>query len=272
MSCAEIRIIHDYLESLPWLEHVSDVQPLTHVASNQHFKVELTQDSLKQTYFLKCFHDTNFIPLNRRANFELQKQVAEVGLAPMPVQLSEQHQIQIEQWVGDPAHEPLSREQLIDKTAATMAKIHQLPVRADVIDLPQHWQRYLNHIPVHYHESLCERMDACTSLWETSNALCLCHHDLSFEHLSGQNSDITFDWEYAALGDPYFDIACCMLINELSVSERHCLLSAYVALMPGVTLAAAKEKVAAMEPLALLTSELWQLAYDNNSAVNPKNS
>ena len=262
-----IRTIHKCLQSLPGVDCVIAVQPLHHIASNQHFKVQLRRNSQQHSYFLKYLQNTHFTPLNRRVAFELQTQVAKSGLAPMPLHLFAQQHIHIEEWIDVSAGDEFGRENWIHKTAAIMAKIHQLSVQTTAIDLPAHWQRYLECIPPRHHPSLRSRIAACCDVWQTSNELCLCHHDLSFQHLASSNSDVVFDWEYAALGDPYFDLACSILNNQLSAGEIRVLLAAYVAMMPGLTATAATEKVAAMLPLARLTGQLWQLAYEHNTAV-----
>lgn len=265
MSRSIINSIYQCLQSLSGLDCVVAVQPLHHLASNQHFKVQLVRDSHPQSYFLKYLQNTHFTPLDRRVAFELQTQVAKSGLAPMPLHLCTQQQIHIEEWIEVSAVGDFSRDNWIGKTAATMAKIHQLPVQTAAIDLPAHWQGYLDYIPPRYHTSLRQRIAACCDVWQSSNDLCLCHHDLSFQHFAGFNVAMVFDWEYAALGDRYFDLACSILSNQLSAAETRSLLAAYAAIVPGLTASMVAEKVAAMEPLARLTSELWQLAYDNHS-------
>ncbi|UAA39969.1 phosphotransferase [Paraneptunicella aestuarii] len=260
--------VKEYVSSLSITDSRYQLTPLQHQTSNLHFRLETEKANPGTEYFVKHFQRTHFIPVNRQANFTLQRQVADAGYAPMPVSLSEDHQIQVEHWVEQEPMNQCSRQQKVCKAAEVLAHIHQLPICVTEMNLLANWQRYLDFIPAHYHDDLCQRMDACTSIWETSNALCLCHHDMSFGHIAGLGSNVIFDWEYAALGDPHFDLACCILINQLTQPEIQCLLEVYCAYFPSAVESFVTENVTKMLPVALLTNDLWQLAYDNNQAVD----
>jgi thiamine kinase-like enzyme len=57
--------------------------------------------------------------------------------------------------------------------------------------------------------------------------LCLCHNDLNSTNILDTGSLYLIDWEYAAIGDPYFDLATIIQHHGLVEGQVECLLAAY---------------------------------------------
>ena len=58
--------------------------------------------------------------------------------------------------------------------------------------------------------------------------LCFCHNDLVIENILVHNQQVTFiDWEYAALNDPWFDLAAVRVYADLSDDLYAAFLEAY---------------------------------------------
>ena len=56
----------------------------------------------------------------------------------------------------------------------------------------------------------------------------LCHNDLQLQNLVVQDDRIVvLDWEYAGMGNPYFDLGGVTVNAELDADERGALLAAY---------------------------------------------
>ncbi|MFC3120341.1 phosphotransferase [Agaribacter flavus] len=187
-------------------------------------------------FLAKRFVKNAQLPLDRLEVFHLQKRLASKQLAPMPLFLSDDHTLYIEEWVDIPADTPsISPEKLAD----TLWRIHSTKVKANPLNLVQAWQQYLRY--------LCD--DNTTDLSESEklslqaeygailpqynsfqlthgNDSVLCHHDLHRAHVSGVGS-ICFDWEYAAVSTIYFDLACTIKTNEYSENDAMRLLQQY---------------------------------------------
>ena len=133
------------------------------------------------------------------------------------------HDFQVEQWVN---HIPLSDaslawEEKLKYLANSLFQIHQLPAIAMSIDLPKDWLMYLDSAALPNNEYWHQRIDDCKQDWIDTHKThqVLCHNDLAFEHISISEPPLVFDWEYAALGNRFFDIAACALINQLDESS-----------------------------------------------------
>lgn len=65
-------------------------------------------------------------------------------------------------------------------------------------------------------------------VWQQYPASCCCHNDLVSENIvHHENRLFLLDWEYAALGDPYFDLAALVLNFNMNQQQTIELLAAY---------------------------------------------
>lgn len=216
-----------------------------------------------QKYFLKTFEMNHFVPTDRQALFYLQDQLADQRKAPKPYYLANNHDFQVEQWVEHTslANSDLSREDRIKHLAKNLFEIHQLPVYAVSIDFPDDWRMYIETAGIVADEKLLSRLQQCEQVWLDSHHhdQVLCHNDLAMEHISMCTPSVIFDWEYAACGSRYFDIAACAKINKLSAQESH-FLQVYYSECSGLPAEQVISETEEQVPLVNLTNELWYAA------------
>ena len=88
--------------------------------------------------------------------------------------------------------------------------------------------------------------------------LVLCHNDLLSSHVLCRQGDmpVVIDWEYAAMGNRYFDIASCCMINKLDPSTCQQLLACYAKLL-SIPLVIARDKLVQHMEIVALTNALW---------------
>lgn len=220
-------------------------------------------DTQCNQYFLKTFEMNHYTPVDRQAPYFLQAKLAEHDRAAKPCYLSRRHDFQVEQWVEHTslAKADISRQDKIKHLATTLHAIHQLPIYASSIDLPADWRMYITMADIIPDDDLQHRLTRCGEAWRESHQhdQVLCHNDLAMEHISIDDPSIVFDWEYAACGNRYFDIAACAVINHLNASETRQLQHDY-AEKSQIALQNVVEKTTEQFPLVKLTNELWYLA------------
>lgn len=133
-----------------------------------------------------------------------------------------------------------------DRTALTgladlLKAIHQLPAIANKLDV--------RHKQLHYWQAIDPRLacygelTACRARFShyldhaspDVGQACLCHNDLLPDNLlwdeKGQLRAI--DWEYAAMGDPFYDLAVIVEGHGFSTGQQQQLLAAYLQAAPG---------------------------------------
>lgn len=83
----------------------------------------------------------------------------------------------------------------------------------------------------------------------------LCHNDLHVAHV--RSAQRCIDWEYAAIGPRYFDVAMCITINQICDSSQHAFINAYAQLID-TNPAYAQQQVACYLRLCEIINEIWE--------------
>lgn len=129
-------------------------------------------------------------------------------------------------------HQPRALAQI----AQLLRLIHQLPPISAQLNIAHkadhYWQSIDQAAP--FFQPLSKLHDLMQSLLQQHNdnprAYCLCHNDLLPDNLildaSGQLRAL--DWEYAAVGDPFFDLATVAQGYQLDRRQQQALLMAYL--------------------------------------------
>lgn len=104
-------------------------------------------------------------------------------------------------------------------------------------------------------------LEELAALKNSHNELVLCHNDLHLNHVRGDfdcGGYKCVDWEYAAMGPRYFDLAMCIVINQFSAQQQTQLLQAY-AQQTHCDIAAVKQQTQLYVRLAQIINQAWAL-------------
>lgn len=222
--------------------------------TNQHYRVKA-----EQCYFLKVFQTNDLQVVSRQQQFELQSQVANCGLAPKPIALSGCQRFWVEEWLETNERARANQGIEVALLASALSQIHGLNVAAPTLDLTAEWHRYLS-LAEQDTEPFRDKITAYQQLFDTENESCFCHNDLHHSHVISGHPLKILDWEYSALGNRYFDLAGCILINQLTEQQQVELLTFY-AQNTGLDKATVTIRTLAMLPVVDFTSQLWNCAY-----------
>ncbi len=124
----------------------------------------------------------------------------------------------------------------IKRLASLLKSIHGLEPVEYALDIKIKADHYWRHLNTHTDFSHAiellrpsvERHIA--DAYKNNKLPVLCHNDLILENLlcDKQQTLYALDWEYAAMGDPYFDLAVIVEAHELNESESLQLLQSYL--------------------------------------------
>lgn len=235
------------------------LQPMQGSTINKSYKL-MCDD---RPYFLKTFELNHFTPTDRQALYMLQTELADAGKAPKPHYLACNHDFQVEDWINHTAlaKADVSKAEKIRTLAQTLWEIHQLPTFALSIDLPADWLMYMEMAGLTPDQLLLDKLEYCKQLWLESHQhdQVLCHNDLAMEHIAFGSPAVVFDWEYAACGSRFFDLAACSSINKLTPGELEQLIADYSELS-AIPVKEVSEQTADQVPVVELTNELWYAA------------
>ncbi len=166
-------------------------------------------------------------PFNTRcAEACVQSTAANAGLAPQVILADDciyfTEYVEGEVW----ARRCLDKEGNLELIAATLKRLHALPLTGRSFDARVAARRYVERIdgldPV-----LVELCTNITGSMRLPQHLCCCHNDLVAENLITTPELMFLDWEYACDNDPFFDLATVIEHHGLSDAQTARLLDAY---------------------------------------------
>ena len=186
---------------------------------------------------------------------------AQDGLAPRIIYVDEKEQAVICERV-DAIEQPVSGKALgtlCRQTHALPGVSHQLTLASDI-------EHYLAQLPAHLADPWRAAMQtagaekALAKL--VADTLYLCHNDLTPGNLMSDGTNlIAIDWEYAAMGSRYFDVA--IACEALSDSERSIMMRQVFGDAPDDELMTAGKQIAG------LVTALWQCCFAIDEAPSP---
>lgn len=211
-------------------------------------------------YFVKTFESDQIARLDRTSLFNIQKDLANLGLSVAPVYLSEDGRFQIDEWLDAPTldNADVSALTITKKLATTLATIHSTNMDVPMLDLPSQWRHYIDLLGTRLSDDEQRKIDHYSDIWVQAckEKLVFCHNDLALSHVTCSSPSVVFDWEYCALSSPYFDLASCVAVNGLSQTDEASLCALYAQQMD-LSLVDVLDNVSNMKPLVELTYKLW---------------
>lgn len=259
--------LHEFLRTAGYSDNFKLV-PLQGNGTNRHFALASQNATYENNYFLKVFVTNSLQVVNRQEQFQIQLQLAQQNLAPMPIALSDCQTFWLEQWC-EPA-DPIASlglqsiahvsDSSINELANTLVKIHQCEVQAPMLDLEAEWHRYLAISSTKTDTRLQHFLTLLKENWGYSD-LCFCHNDLHYSHVLQLTPVRVVDWEYAAIGNRYFDIAACGVVNQLNEEQLSRFMEQY-SLKMGLPKSKVQQGVQLMIAMVDFTNELWHNAYN----------
>jgi thiamine kinase-like enzyme len=206
-----------------WPGQPVEVEPLGGGITNHNFKVRTGDEALVLRIGGK---DTALLGIDREHEHEAALMAAELGIGPEVVRFTEGLLVTrfVEGEVGraDPA-----------KVGALLSRLHGAPAIASRFDSFRVVETYAATATSHglavpdafdrAHE-VAQEIEARRS----AAPLLTCHNDLLAANFIDDGERIWIvDWEYAGMGDPFFDLANFSVNNELDGEGESALLDAY---------------------------------------------
>ena len=237
------------------------VSPLRAGQVNQVFLL----DNGQQRWVVKCLEQDTFSGVDRQQQFVLQQRLSELGVAPAPVWMDEGQTLWVEAFVESNLTSPATEYQQIEQMACALAEIHTLPVSQPPLNLSQRLLHYSDKAGLGPENSMLKQLRSllpyCQQQAIAPEHLVLCHNDLSFGHVMSVSPVMLVDWEYAAVGSCFFDLAACAGINALSRSAQLQLINCY-AQASGRNTTECQQQFDIQLEVVNLTASLWQAALD----------
>ena len=175
--------------------------------------------------------DATKLGLNRSNEKQICKVVADAGLAPEPLYFDPaagiylRHYLPGRSWVDSDLDIPGNLERL----AGLLRELHGLAPVGATFDPLTAARRYAEQLGSEQSWSILRRAEKLVQqLAADSTAPALCHNDLVCQNVLEGERLMLIDWEYAGIGDPFFDLAVVVQHHELGKKLAHGFLNAYL--------------------------------------------
>ena len=215
-----------------WPGRRVEIEPLGGGITNRNFRVEVDGRS----YVLRIGgKDTEVLGIDRRAEFRAASVAASLGVGPEVVAFVEPEGYLVTRFIeGTPAPpEEIRRTEVLGEVARLLRRVHEgpvIPARFDSFRVVEAYRAsaiaYGVDVPAAYDEAkvIADRIEAGLGPQPTVP----CHNDLLNANFIRSPDGIRIvDWEYAGMGDRFFDLANFSVNHELSEPESDLLLEAY---------------------------------------------
>jgi thiamine kinase-like enzyme len=201
--------------------------------TNQNFLIETGG----QAYVLRIAGaNTELLGINRQYEYAANLAAARLGIGPEVVYFIEPEGYLVTRFItGRPIPPQEMRDpQMIGLVAATLRKVHAMPeipgefwVPRIVDGYTRIAKRYRVAFPKNF-DWLIERLrDAEAALQANAFVLRPCHNDLLNENFLYDGQIRILDWEYAGMGDPFFDLANYSVNHDFTDEHDRNLLKDY---------------------------------------------
>lgn len=220
---------------IPVWKHATDrhVSPLRGGITNHNYRVDVGGES----FALRISGDkTDLLGINREYEYRTQHIAAELGIAPEVVYFLEPEGYLITRFIeGRPIPpEELRQPQNIRRVVEALHKLHsmpEIPGMFNAFQVVRDYAEIAQSFNVHFSENsdwLLHQMNEAEKALNTHPLTPLpCHNDLlNGNFLLGDRLYI-LDWEYAGMGDIFFDLANFSNNHELTDGEDRLLLDCY---------------------------------------------
>jgi thiamine kinase-like enzyme len=201
--------------------------------------------------------------VSRLSEYRAQSAAARLGLAPAVVYAEPDNGILVSEWIAAPGASPdlFRTEQGLSRVARRLRTLHGGPVPPGlrILDAEAVAREYLageraGSGPVS-RTALVAALKGSGERLKSPNPL-FCHNDLHYQNVLDGAQIWFLDWEYAGVGDPFFELAGIIGYHDLDLEQTHALVAAYGGiksedLRPWVTL------FDAIHALWLDTADAW---------------
>ncbi len=207
--------------------------PLSGGITNNNFRIDVGGES----FVLRIAGaDTELLGINREYEYEANLIAGKLGIAPEVYFFIQPEGYLVTRFINDRPILPdeIRQPENLIRVIETVKKIHNMPpipgsfnVFQVVRDYSEIARGFKVTLPKN-HDWLMERLQEAESVLSIhADELCPCHNDLLNANFLTNGQLHILDWEYAGMGDAFFDLANFSDHHNLSDEQDLCLLKYY---------------------------------------------
>lgn len=213
---------------------ITDVDPIKHGLTNRSWRVRTPAGPLVVRY---TNANDAVLGIDRASESIVLRHVSAAGLGADVVLCDPGQHLLITRDLGETWSQSDARVlDNIDRLALLLRRLHELPTVAGIrvlhlADTLQNYLDVLDRYASHGELTARSRREHGLTLARSLRASpcgVLCHNDVHHLNVIDDGHLRLIDWEYAAIGEPLFDLASACVYHRYGESERRRLLERYV--------------------------------------------
>lgn len=213
---------------------ITSIEPIKHGLTNESWLARTTDAAV--VVRISSRHWAS-LQIDRLAESIILDVVAKAEIGPPVIASDLARGVLVTRYLGATcASAQLLTAGYIDRLGYIFRRLHALALPRDVkqVHLPTVIAGYLETLQtIQRHSSLADRdvaaraLSLATDIAESSMPR-LCHNDVHHLNIVDGEPLRWIDWEYAGIGEPYFDLASVCVYHDYSMEQRQRLLNAYL--------------------------------------------
>jgi thiamine kinase len=219
------------LQSIPGFSTARVTEQLSTGPTNHSFRVERGDES-----FVLRIDTTEAKRLGRDRAAEKQvcEAIATAGLGPAPMMFDAERGIYLRPFLAGRAwtKADLENPAKLERLAGLLRQVHALPPAGRIFEPLEFARRYADQLDTPRSHEVYEQVAAASAAIEPVSPV-LCHNDLVCQNVLEGQALALIDWEYAGMGDPFFDLAVVVQHHGLGEGLARHFLAAYLGRQPG---------------------------------------
>lgn len=225
----------DVAAALPGVDigEIESVEHLKHGLTNESWLVRTERDAL---VIRRSNSAEESLQINRASEAAILATVARADIGPEVIRCDPAQHILVTRYAGATWAESDALEpENIKRIANLLRRLHALqpPAGAQHVDLGVAIDGYLSTLDAHgvncaiAAPALRRRAREIAATLKQDVIACLCHNDIHALNIIDDGSLRLIDWEYAGLGERFFDLASLCVYHRYDRRQREQLLAAY---------------------------------------------
>jgi thiamine kinase len=196
------------------------------------------------------------IGLDRQRELQVLETVAAAGIGPQPIWADPVAGLLVTVYIPGAVWSAADAfdQRKLQALAEVLRRLHALPVNVSGLDPARAAVRYARRVGgLAAAECAVKAVRLADQLLAGDSPQALCHNDLVHTNIIDVRPLRLIDWEYAAAGDPLFDLAVVVRHHRLPAASADYLLRACLGRIDGAT----AERISAFCELYDILSDLW---------------
>lgn len=225
----------DVAAALPGIDvgRIESIERLKHGLTNESWLVRTERDALVIRH---SNAEEESLQIDRASEAAILAAVAQAGIGPEVVRCDPAQHILVTRYAGSTWSESDAvKPENIRRIAGLLRRLHGLqpPAGAQHVDLEAAVGGYLNTLDEHgvpcaiAAPALRRRARDIATTLKRDASTCLCHNDIHALNIIDDGTLRLIDWEYAGLGESFFDLASLCVYHRYGRQQREQLLLAY---------------------------------------------